>query len=205
MHKDKGTLIPNNRMPDAPVNPMFLDRWSPRAFDPTSLPEEDIATLFEAARWAPSCFNEQPWLFVYGTSEEERETFLEILVEKNRLWAHNAPVLAILFAKRTFAHGGRPNRWAGLDCGAAWVSLALQARMMGLYAHGMAGFSQKRAYELLNVPEEGYEAMTAIAIGAYGDRDALPDEIKENEQPNTRKPLAEVAVKGKYLRERESG
>jgi len=198
MHKDKGTLIPNNRMPDAPVNPMFLDRWSPRAFDPTSLPEEDIATLFEAARWAPSCFNEQPWLFVYGTSEEERETFLEILVEKNRLWAHNAPVLAILFAKKTFAHGGRPNRWASLDCGAAWMSLAFQARMMGLYAHGMAGFSQEKAYELLGVPEKEYEAMCAIAIGAYGDRDALPREVKEMEQPNDRKPLAQIAIKGSY-------
>ena len=195
MYEDKGVLVPNNRVPDAPVNPMFLDRWSPRAFDPTPLPEEDVATLFEAARWAPSCFNEQPWLFVYGTSEKEKETFLEILVEKNRLWAHNAPVLAILFAKKTFAHGGRPNRWAGLDCGAAWVSLAFQARMMGLYAHGMAGFSQAKAYELLNVPEEEYEAMCAIAMGAYGDRDALSPEVKEMEQPNGRKALSEVARK----------
>ena len=195
MYEDKGLLVPNNRIPDAPVNPMFLDRWSPRAFDPIPLPEEDVATLFEAARWAPSCFNEQPWLFVYGTSEKEKETFLEILVEKNRLWAHNAPVLAILFAKKTFAHGGRPNRWAGLDCGAAWVSLAFQARMMGLYAHGMAGFSQAKAYELLNVPEEEYEAMCAIAMGAYGDRDALSPEVKEMEQPNGRKALSEVARK----------
>jgi len=195
MYEDKGLLVPNNRIPDAPVNPMFLDRWSPRAFDPIPLPEEDVATLFEAARWAPSCFNEQPWFFVYGTSEKEKETFLEILVEKNRLWAHNAPVLAILFAKKTFAHGGRPNRWAGLDCGAAWVSLAFQARMMGLYAHGMAGFSQAKAYELLNVPEEEYEAMCAIAMGAYGDRDALSPEVKEMEQPNGRKALSEVARK----------
>ena len=195
MHEDKGLLVPNNRVPDAAVNPMFLDRWSPRAFDPTPLPEEDIASLFEAARWAPSCFNEQPWMFLYGTSEEEKDTFLEILVEKNRIWAHSAPVLAVLFAKRTFAHGDRPNRWAELDCGAAWVSLALQARMMGLYAHGMAGFSQKKAYELLNVPEEEYEAMCAIAIGAYGDRDSLPAEMLEMEQPNGRKALSEVARK----------
>ena len=198
MSEDKGLLIPNNRIPDAAVNPMFLDRWSPRAFDPTPLPEEDIATLFEAARWAPSCNNEQPWMFVYGTSEEERGTFLEILTERNRMWAHRAPVLAILFARRTFAHGGKPNPWAGLDCGAAWASLAFQARMMGLYAHGMAGFYQDKAYELLGVPEEEYEAMCAIAIGAYGDRDALPPEVKENEQPNDRKPLSEVAVKGAF-------
>ena len=197
MFEDKGLFVPNNRAPDAPVNPMFLDRWSPRAFDPTPLPEEDVATLFEAARWAPSCFNEQPWLFVYGTSEKEREIFLEILVEKNRLWAHNAPVLAVLFARRTFARKGRPNRWAQQDCGAAWVSLAFQARMLGLYAHGMGGFSQEKAYELLNVPEEEYEAMCAIAMGAYGDRDSLPAEVKEMEQPNGRKALSEVAVKGR--------
>jgi len=198
MSKDKGLLVPNNRVPDAPVNPMFLDRWSPRAFDPAPIPEEDVATLFEAARWAPSCFNDQPWLFVYGTSDEERGIFLEILTETNRVWARNAPILAILFARRTFARGGRLNRHAGHDCGAAWVSLAFQARMLGLYAHGMAGFSQARAYELLNVPEAEYEAMTAIAIGAYGDRDALPPEVKQWEQPNDRKPLAEVAIKGKY-------
>jgi nitroreductase len=198
MHEDKGLLIANKRVPDAAVNPMFLERWSPRAFDPSPLPEEDIATMFEAARWAPSCNNEQPWMFVYAASDKEREVFLEILTEKNRIWASNAPVLAILFARRTFARSGKPNRWAGHDCGAAWVSLAFQARMLGLYAHGMAGFSQAKAYELLNVPEAEYEAMCAIAIGAYGDRDALPPEIKENEQPNTRKPLAEVAIKGKF-------
>lgn len=197
MHEDKGKLVPNNRLPDAAVNPMFLDRWSPRAFDPTPIPAEDIASLFEAARWAPSCFNEQPWFFVYGTSEEERKVFLKILVEKNRLWAQNTPVLAVLFAKRTFTHGGRPNRWAGLDCGAAWVSLAFQARMRGLYAHGMAGFSQAKAYELLNVPEDEYEAMCAIAMGAYGDRDSLDEQFLEMEQPNDRKPLMEVAIKGR--------
>ena len=199
MYQDKGLLVPNNRVPDAAVNPMFLDRWSPRAFDPAPIPGEDIATLFEAARWAPSCNNEQPWLFVYGTSEEERECFLEVLTLKNQRWARSAPVLAILFARRTFAGSGKPNRWADHDCGAAWASLAFQARMLGLYAHGMAGFSQARAYELMGVPEEEYEAMCAIAIGAYGDRDALPEEEREREQPNDRKPLAEVAVKGKYV------
>ena len=198
MPDDKQLIVPNKRAPDAPVNPMFLDRWSPRAFDPIPLPEEDIATLFEAARWAPSCFNEQPWMFVYGTSEEERKIFLEILTEGNRVWTKNAPVLAISFARRTFARNDRPNRHAGHDCGAAWVSLAFQARMLGLYAHGMAGFSQQRAYDLLNVPEEEYEAMIAIAIGAYGDRDVLPENIKANEQPNTRKPQVEIAIKGKF-------
>ena len=196
--EDRGKAVPNNRLPDAEVNPLFLDRWSPRAFDPAPLHEKDIATLFEAGRWAPSCFNEQPWLFVYGTEPGERKVFLEILAEGNRLWAVNAPLLAVVFARRTFARSGKPNRWAPFDSGAAWVSLAFQARMLGLYAHGMAGFSRARAYELLNVPEDNYEAMAAIAVGAYGDRESLPENVREMEQPNTRKPLSEVAVQGKF-------
>ena len=183
--EDKGFAIPNNRTTEVEVDPMFPGRWSPRAFDPTPLPEEAVASLFEAARWAPSCFNEQPWLFVYGTESDERETFLQILNEKNGSWAKNAPVLAILFARRTFARNEKPNRWAQFDCGAAWVSLALQARSMGLYAHGMAGFYPDKAYELLNVPEDEYEAMAAIAVGAYGDREALPEPIREMDEPNT--------------------
>ena len=117
---------------------------------------------------------------------------------RNGSWARNAPLLAILFARRTFAGNDKPNRWAGFDCGAAWVSLALQARSMGLYAHGMAGFSRERAYELLGVSEADYEAMAAIAVGQYGDRDALPEEMRERETPSGRKPLAEVAIKGRF-------
>lgn len=196
--EDRGRDVPNDRALEADAAPMFIERCSPRAFNPEPLPPEVVASLFEAARWAPSCFNEQPWLFIYGTSEKERKVFLEILTEGNRLWAANAPVLAVLFARRTFARNDRPNRWAAYDCGAAWVSLAFQARNMGLYAHAMAGFSQARAYELLSVPEEQYEAMAAIAAGMYGDRDSLPAEIMEMEQPNTRKSLSEVAVKGKF-------
>lgn len=198
--EDRGLSIPNHRAPEAEVDPMFTGRWSPRAFSPEPLSPGAVASLFEAARWAPSCFNEQPWLFVYGTDPEERELFMKVLSKGNRIWAVNAPLLAVVFARRTFGQSGKPNRWAPFDCGAAWVSLAFQARSMGLYAHGMAGFSREKAYELLGVPEEDYEAMAAIAVGKYGDRDALPDKVRENEQPNTRKPLAEVAVKGKYVR-----
>ena len=196
--EDRGIDVENTRRPDTEVDPFFLRRWSPRAFDPEPLPEQAVETLFEAARWAPSCYNDQPWLFVYGTGEEERKTFLEILVEKNRQWAENAPVLAVLFARRAFTRTGKANRWAPLDCGAAWMSLTVQARMMGLYTHGMAGFSPARAYELLKVPEEEYDAMCAIAVGRYGDREALPEEVRAMEAPSNRKPLAEVAFKGTY-------
>ena len=187
-----------------PVHELLQKRFSPRVFEDRSVSRETIRKLLEAARWAPSCFNEQPWLFVYGArgddSSQEFDTVLQILNERNQGWAKNASVLAILFARRTFARNDKPNRWAQFDCGAAWVSLALQARSMGLYAHGMAGFYPDKAYELLNVPEDKYEAMAAIAVGQYGDREALPEPVREMDEPNDRKPLAEVAVKGSLQR-----
>ena len=125
-------------------------------------------------------------------------TFQGLLSDKNRAWAKNAPLLAVLFARKAFSRSGKPNRWAGFDCGAAWVSLALQARMMGLYAHAMAGFDRPRAHELLAVPEADYDAMAAIAVGMYGDPAGLPENQREWEFPSGRKSLGEVAVKGRF-------
>ncbi len=193
--EDKGLDIGNDRVSEADVDEIFLKRWSPRAFDAESIPDDALNSLFEAARWAPSCFNEQPWLFVYGSSEEERDVFLSILAEKNQLWAKKAPILAVLFAKRAFAMNSKPNRWAAFDCGAAWMSLTVQARLLGLYTHGMAGFSQEKAYNLLGVPEDEFEAMCAIAIGKYGDPAELDEDFRAMEAPNERKPLSQAAVR----------
>jgi len=106
---------------------MFLDRWSPRALSPEPISEHHLAALFEAARWAPSCYNEQPWLFLYATSMEDRQRFASALVEKNRAWASRAPLLVFLATRRHFASNGKPNRHAGFDAGAAWMALAIQA------------------------------------------------------------------------------
>lgn len=176
---------------------MFLDRWSPRSFLTDPLSEQQLNSLFEAARWAPSCYNEQPWLFLYATSPEDRERFASTLVEKNRLWASKAPVLMFLLARRSFARTGELNRHAAFDAGAAWMSLALQARQLGLYAHAMAGFNQNKAYQILGVPKEDYQVMVAIAVGRRGDPSQLPEGLAELESPNTRKPLAEVAFEGR--------
>ena len=183
----------NPRNPETEVDSMFIDRWSPRAFLPDPIPEHQIKTLFEAARWAPSCFNEQPWLFLYAAEPEKRKKFVSLLVDKNQRWAGQAPLLMFVIARRGFEKGGAENRHAKFDAGAAWMSLALQARKLGLYAHAMAGFHLAKSYEVLGVPEKDYEVIAAIAVGRLGDSASLPDDLLKMEVPKARKPLAEVA------------
>ncbi|MBL4743744.1 MAG: nitroreductase family protein, partial [Cycloclasticus sp.] len=129
----------SNRDLTTGVNEQFLQRWSPRAFKKTTLPEDTIKSIFEAARWAPSCFNEQPWLFVTSTGDNDFDTFLGLLNESNQLWAKNAGLIGFIFAKKAFTHNGSDNNKAKFDCGAAWMSLTLQANMHDLYTHGIGG------------------------------------------------------------------
>jgi nitroreductase len=182
----------------ASVDNQFPERWSPRAFSTETISDEMLVSLFEAARWAPSCANEQPWLFLYAVSEEDRNVFLNLLAPGNRRWAGQAPVLLFLLARRTFAKGGEPNRHHGFDAGAAWMSLALQARKMDLHTHAMAGFDEEKAYEVLGVPKEEYEIMAAIALGKVGERSDLPEDLARREFPSDRKPLHEVARRGPF-------
>jgi nitroreductase len=189
---------PNPRTPAEEIDAMFCDRWSPRSFSSTPVSDEDLQSLFEAARWAPSCYNEQPWFFIYAVTAEDRERFASALVEKNRRWAERAPVLIFLLARKRFELTGQENRHAPFDAGAAWMALALQARRRGLYSHGMAGFSQEKAYDLLEVSPEDFHIMAAIAVGHRGVPEVLPEDLLEMEAPNSRKPHSEVAMEGKY-------
>lgn len=187
----------NPRTPEAEVDSMFTDRWSPRSYRSDPIAPHQLASVFEAARWAPSCFNEQPWLFVYATSDDDRERFASALAEKNQLWARSAPVLIFVLARKSFARNGKPNRWAEFDAGAAWMSLALQARKLGLYAHGMAGFDPDRAFEAIGASREDYEVIAAVALGRKDQPEKLPEEMSKMEAPNTRKSLSEVAMEGR--------
>lgn len=180
----------------ARLDPMFLERWSPRAFLPDSLTEEEVVTLFEAARWSPSCRNEQPWRFVYARSAEDRARFLTALVEANRIWAAHAPLLVLAFASNRFSHNGHPNPWGSFDTGAAWMALALQAGRLGLRCHAMGGFDATLAYEVAGVDPEHFTALCAIAIGRQGPPSQLPEELREREQPSGRKGLEEIAREG---------
>ena len=188
----------SERIPEADVDPMFPGRWSPRAFLPEPIPETQLRSLFEAARWAPSSGNEQPWLFVYATSVADRERFATALNDGNRRWAPRAPVLLYVCARRHWTRNGTPNRTYQFDSGAAWASLALQAQLLGLSAHGMAGFDQHKAHEILGVPEDTYEVIAAVALGKRADASTLPPDLAAREGASGRKPLAEVAVEGAF-------
>lgn len=186
------------RIPEAPVDPRFLHRWSPRAFDAKPIPPGDVKSLFEAARWAPSCFNEQPWRFVWATERADHARLAEVLTEKNRLWAQHAPLLGLVFASRTFAKSGKPNRWAAFDSGSASLSLTLQANELGLVTHFMGGFDQDAAYRVTGADPAAYEVIAAFAVGYPGDPASLPPELRDREQPSGRKPQREFAFEGAF-------
>lgn len=175
---------------------IFIDRWSPRAFLSDPIAEEDINTLFEAARWSPSCFNEQPWRFVYAHKPSDLEKFRAILKESNQVWANHAPLLVIAFSSKLFAHNGMPNRWADFDSGAAWMALTLQANSLGLQTHGIGGFDASKACDVTGVDPAQYNAICMIAIGKRADPQTLPDELKTREAPSDRKALEEIAFEG---------
>lgn len=186
----------NPRTPEVEVDSLFTDRWSPRAFLSNPLADEQVVALFEAARWSPSCYNEQPWLFLYATARADRERFASALVEKNQLWAARAPLLIYVLTRLNFSGSGQPNRHAAFDAGGAWMALALQARRLGLYAHAMAGFSRKKAFAVLGVSESEFDILAAVAVGRRGPAEQLSAEMAAIEQPNERKSLAEVARQG---------
>jgi nitroreductase len=190
---------PPPRIPEAEVAPEFLDRWSPRALSREPLTRGQVRSLFEAMRWAPSCFNEQPWRVVYGVAgEPEHARIADLLVDSNKLWAGHAPLLLVVFNRRSFTHNGKPNRNAAFDAGAAWMSLALEARKLGLYAHGMAGFDTARAYSELGFDEAEYEVQAAIAVGHKGDPAELPEKLREREFPSGRNPQASFVFHGQF-------
>ncbi len=186
----------NDRVAEAAVDPMFLDRWSPRAFSAEPVQAELICALFEAARWAPSSGNIQPWFYLYADREPERSVFLSCLNERNQMWARQAPVLAFALSHKNAKGKDTPNHWAGFDTGASWMAVALEARKLGLYTHAMAGFNIDQVYERLKVPREKFDIWAGIAVGWMGDPADLPDDFGKREFPSPRKPLDEVVSRG---------
>ncbi len=184
---------------DHPVHDLIRHRWSPRAFADKPVPREVLRSLFEAARWAPSSNNEQPWAFLVATKDDPAyPTLLSTLVEFNQLWAKNAPVLAIAVSKLSFARNGHPNRNAFYDTGAAVAHLTTEASTRGLFVHQMAGFDPQKAKELFSIPAD-WEAIAAFVIGYPGDPQSLPETLRDRElAPRSRKPLSEFVMSGAW-------
>ncbi|OAI17877.1 MULTISPECIES: nitroreductase family protein [Methylomonas] len=166
------------------IHPLIAQRWSPRAFAPDRpVSAEDLTALLEAARWAPSCFNDQPWRFVVcdkSTHPDAWARALEIINDKNRLWARHAPVLILSVAMANFNHNGQANRWAMYDTGAAALNLCLQAGALGLASHQMGGFDAAAARQAFGLPEH-CTPMAMLAIGYQADAEELPEEFRTAE------------------------
>jgi nitroreductase len=187
--------IQNFRKPENDVHEIFISRWSPRAMSGEEIDEATLKTLFEAARWAPSANNNQPWRFIYARRNTPYwNTLFGLMNEGNQIWAKNAAVLIVVISKTTF-DSGKPARTHSYDAGAAWVSLALQGSLKNLVVHGMQGFDYDRAKKELQVPDD-YSVEAMIAVGRHGKKEDLPDYQQEREFPSSRKSFAEIAMEG---------
>jgi nitroreductase len=186
------------RKADHAIDPLFLRRWSPRAMSGEPLSDEELWTLFEAARWAPSTYNEQEWRFLYARRDMPQwPQFFALLMEANQVWCKRAAVLTVVLARKVFTRNGSPNPVHVFDTGSAWENLALQAAAMGLVAHGMAGFDFEKARNSLHVPD--HFAVTAMfALGRPGNPADLPPELREREVLTGRRPMRESICEGPY-------
>lgn len=197
MQSEISTEVASLRTPDHEIDPIFINRWSPRAFSSEAIDDETLHRVFEAARWAPSSFNEQPWRFIVARSEADRKRFVEFLMPANQIWAKDAPVLILVLAKKTFSHNGTPNAVHEFDAGCAWGYLALAATQNGLVTHGMAGFNRGQARVSLGIPDD-FEPLAAIALGKHGDASQLPEAVRAREVPSGRRAQNESVYEGKF-------
>ena len=190
----------NPRIADHPIHPQFLNRWSPRAFDGSPMTEADMLSLLEAARWAPSASNNQPWRFVWALRGEAGFGAIAAALEPgNHLWAHKAAALLVVAAKTTVnrSDAEHPNSFHAFDSGAAWAQLALQAHLNGFFAHGMAGYDAEKLAPAINLPPN-HVTHAVMAIGRQGDPATLPEALRAREAPNGRLSLSETSHRGSF-------
>ncbi|MDT7950627.1 MAG: nitroreductase family protein [Acetobacteraceae bacterium] len=191
-----------SRTSDHEIDPIFLERWSPRAFTGEAMPLPVLMQILEAARWAPSAYNSQPWRFVYALRDSPSwANLLSLFVDGNRVWCQHAGALIVIASDSMMLPPGKdtkvPSHSHSFDTGSAFASLALQATKLGWHAHGMIGFDRERAFAELGF-KEGYRVEAAVALGKMGNKEALPPALLARETPNSRKPLAETAFEGKF-------
>jgi nitroreductase len=191
-----------DRRPEHPIDSLFTRRWSPRAFSREELPESTLLSFLEAARWAPSGYNVQPWRFIYARRGTPGWTpIFDALVEFNRGWAQHAAALVVVLSKTTWTPPGKteaqPNPSHSFDAGAAWASLAFQATLAGWHAHGIGGFDRDRVRSGLAIPAD-HAIEAVVAVGQRGDKSQLPPALQEREAPNDRLPLSRLVADGRF-------
>ena len=182
------------------IHPLISQRWSPRAFDNKLVETEKLAQLFEAARWAASCFNDQPWTFIIATKDDAAnyQKMLDCLVPANVVWAQIAPVLGLVVAQKSFKQNGKPNAWGEYDSGQAAATLVLQATALNLVVHQMGGFDAAKAIATCNIPDTA-KPLAAIAIGYEGVASNLPPDLQEREKAaRDRYPLNSFVFTGEW-------
>jgi nitroreductase len=192
-----GRLI-NQRNVDFSVDPIFPNRWSPRAMSGEEISDDEFMSLVEAARWAPSSYNNQSWRFVFAKRNTEHwDVLFNLLGEPNKVWCKNAAVLIVIVSKDSFDFNGKPSITHSFDAGAAWENLSLQGTIMDLVVHGMQGFDYVNAKKFLNIPD-GFTVEAMAAIGRPGKKNDLPLQLQDKEFPSDRKKLSEIVFEGVF-------
>jgi nitroreductase len=175
------------------IMPEIKERWSPRAFDSKAVSRDELMALFEAARFAPSCFNEQPWRFIIADEEKQLLKMRGILAPSNQVWANKAPALILIASKKTFTLNGKENYWHMFDAGTAWGYFSLEAQRRGLITHAMGGFDREKAREEFDIPED-YTIIAVVAVGYYGKKDSLSDDLQSREHPDNRMEIKDFFI-----------
>lgn len=180
------------------IQPLILNRWSPRAMTGEEISDNELMAFFDAARWAPSSYNNQPWRFLYAKRNTSSwPLFFNLLIEFNQGWTKYAAALVVVISGKNFEHNGKPSRTHSFDTGAAWMAMALEAAGRGYVIHGMEGFDYDRAKRDLDIPDD-YQVEAMIAIGKRAPVDHLPPELQKREAPSNRKEIREIAIEGKF-------
>lgn len=189
------------RQTDTRLDSLFLHRWSPRAFDASAMPTEDLRAILDAGRWAPSSYNYQPWRFLYALRDDRANwpRYLDLLIPFNAMWAREASVLVVIVSETTMGSPDKPSHTHSFDAGAAWAAMALQSHLLGYHAHAMIGIDIERARSELAIPD-GFRIEAAVAIGRKADPAVLPEKLREREAPSDRMPLADIAYVGNFRR-----
>jgi len=190
--------VSQSRHSSYPPHSLIYHRWSPRSMSGEKITQEELLHLIEAARWAPSASNNQPWIFIYAHRETpEWDTLFELLLPSNQIWVKNGAVLLLLISKNHFYHNGKSSRTHSFDTGAAWMALALQGSFLGYVVHGMEGFNYEKATKNLQIPE-GYTVEAMIVVGKKAPKEKLPPDFQSKEFPSSRKAIETIMKKGTF-------